>query len=98
MKIQAKELLLTILGVIFTLILTLLFGDKLNSPERFSFFDIFLLLIFVISFIVIFFYRKIGEVDEDIKKLDKEQKRLDERLKINEQLIDMKADIKELQR
>jgi predicted nuclease with TOPRIM domain len=43
-------------------------------------------------------YAKIKEVDEDIRKLDTEQKRLGEKLKIHEQLIDLKARIEVLEK
>jgi len=93
MKIQAKEILLLILGIAFTLILSLLFGDKLNNPQKLSFLDIIILIGLVIIFIVFFLYKKIREVDVDVNSVRKNYNKLNEKLKIHEQLINLEARI-----
>lgn len=56
----------------------------------FSFIGLLSLFILIMAY---FFYRKIIEVEETVTEQQNEQKRLNEKLKIHEQLIEIKKDI-----
>jgi len=98
MGISSKDYLLILLGIIGTLILSLTFGNKLNSLESFSLSDILLLTVIGISAIVYFIYKRLGEIENDIDEFKKDYIKLNENLKKIEDLINIKVDIIELQK
>lgn len=91
MKIQAKEILIIIMGVAITIILTILFENKLIDVGNFSSKDVLILVVVAIIAIVYIIYKRIGEIDEDIENIRKDYYKLDERLKISNQLINLEA-------
>jgi len=90
MKIRAKELFIILIGTAIPLILTIFFGNKL-SIDNASLENIFILLIIAVSFIIYVVYRRIGELGEEIDLTKEEYKKLEERLKIHQQLINIEA-------
>ena len=95
MEITSKDIgIPLILGLIVNILSAYLFSLKLISFNS-------LLLITITSLIVIIIagiQLKISEIKDEIINQQTEQKRLDEKLKIHEQLINMKSEIKELQK
>jgi|SRR3989344_1580258 len=87
MNVQAKELLIILIGVIISLIITIFFQDN----EEISIENIFILLIVAIAFIIYVVYKRIGELDEEIISTKEQYKKLEERLKIHQQLINIEA-------
>jgi len=92
MKIEAKELFIILIGTAIPLILTLFFGDKLSLDNP-SLENIFILLIIAVIFIIYVVYRRIGELGEEIVYVKEEHKKLEERLKIHQQLTNIEARI-----
>lgn len=87
MNVQAKELLIILIGVIISLIITIFFQDN----EEISIENIFILLIVAIAFIIYVVYKRIGELDEEIISTKEQYKKLQERLKIHQQLTNIEA-------
>lgn len=93
MDISAKDYLLIIFGIIGTLILSIVFGNKLSNLGSFSLSDILILITIGISAIIYVVYKRIGEIDKDIEDIKTDYNKLNERLKIHNQLINLEARI-----
>jgi len=97
MAISAKEIVILLLGVIFSIFLFFVPLSQLiqSITKEISTTDIAIGITLFIVIIVVYLLiiKKIREVDEDIKKINIEQRRLDEKLKIHEQLINLEARI-----
>jgi len=96
-KISLKDIILLTVATIISLLLVF--------ATPFIKFDVIYVLYFLvglIAFLILGIGWAIGiknkEIEERLNKQETEQKRLMEKLKIYEQLINMKADIKELQK
>lgn len=90
---ESKDFVITVVGIMGSLIATVIFGLVVKfeiTSLIFSFIGLLSLFILVIAY---FFYRKIVEVEEIVIEQMNEQKRLNEKLKIHEQLVDIKKDI-----
>jgi amino acid permease len=99
MKVKAKEILIILLGIIGTWIFTIFSKYfQLINIENLSQNDILILLIIAVIAIIYVVYKRIGEIDKALENQEIKQKELEEKLKRTEQLIDIKADIKDLQR
>ena len=91
--VQSKDLIILVIGIILSLIPTIGFGyyQKLNQYETLIFLmGILALLTLGTTWIL---YKRLRESEESINKIEEEQKRLKEKLKIHEQLIDIRKDI-----
>ena len=97
-KITAKDIIIILIGIIGTLLLSLLIPQEKLIKFNFNVNDYFWMLALSIIAIIYILYRKTNEINEELIKYDNNQKRLEEKLKIHEQLIDIKAAIKELQK
>jgi predicted PurR-regulated permease PerM len=100
---QSKDLIGIVFGIVLSGVLTVIFAlsDWRNNFQLNNLLLVWLviLLLFLIILIIAWiFYMRIREAENDLVKQSAEQKRMEEKLKIHEQLVDMKADIKELQR
>ena len=101
MKLSSKEWTIIFIELLIAVSIWLL-------SSNFDFSSIFnsvvglLLLIIVVAVVVasIFgiIYKRIGEIDKAVEKQENKQGELEEKLKRTEQLIDIKADVKDLQR
>ena len=93
-SIKSKDIIIILIGIVLSLIIAIQFRIEsfLSNNE-----DIITLIIVVSISIVLVIYMKINEINKELDNQKIEQKKLRERLKIYEQLINMKADIKELQ-
>jgi len=67
MDLSAKDYLSIFIGIIATLIIAFLFGNKINNVGTFSLSDTLLLLVLGIIAIIYFVYKRMGEIDEDIE-------------------------------
>lgn len=103
MKLSSKELTIILLELLITIILTILLSKlnfSINPSISFSIIGWILLVVIVISLITFIFgiiYKRIGEIDKALEEQEIKQLDLEEKLKRCEQLIDIKADIKDLQ-
>jgi SNF family Na+-dependent transporter len=96
--IDSRDWIIIILGIISSIIIAFLLKLQKIDFKNFQATDILLILGVAIIAVVFVFYRKIREINDELDNQEKEQKRICEKLKIHEQLIDMKAEIKELQK
>lgn len=96
--IKSKDWIIIVIGIIISFLLS-----SISFLKGFDFKDIQnIYLILITSLIFIFLitwilHKRINENNEELEDTKLEQKRLGEKLKIYELLIDMKAEIKELQ-
>lgn len=95
MEITSKDIGIPfIVGLMVNLLSAYLFSlDLIDSTAL-----IFIIVASLVVIIIIGFQLKINEIGEEQENQKTEQKRLGEKLKIHEQLIDIKSDIKELQK
>lgn len=99
MTVTSKEIIMIILEIAIGIIITLLIPRWNIDIESLK--DSIITIsvaIITASAIIILVYKKLNEVDEELTCIKKEQEKLGEKLKIHEQLIDMKVEIKELQK
>ena len=97
MKIRSKEFIILLLGIIGSILsglLLMIFGKE--NLHSFSVIDFVIILVLVIVFIMFVVYTRIREINNEINIIKSEQKRLIEKLKIHEQLIELKAEFKNL--
>ena len=66
-------------------------GNKKIDLENFSLQDILILIIIFTTVIIYVIYKRIGEIEGDIEDGKKDYKKIDERLKIHKQLINLEA-------
>jgi glucan phosphoethanolaminetransferase (alkaline phosphatase superfamily) len=100
-NINSKDVVIIIMGIILTALIGLIIkisGYNLEKLEINNIFQNLLLIIPVIIAIVVIFYMKLNEINKELDNQKSEQQKLVEKLKIHEQLIDMKAEVKELQK
>ena len=97
MKIQAKEILIIILGVLVTFVLTILSENKLSNFGNFDINTLVPLFVLVAAIIYVV-YKRIGEIDNELDRVKKEHKHLNEKLKIHEKLIDIISRVMALER
>ncbi len=101
MKLSSKEITIIFIEILITVALAILLSDfSIKNVFSSSFFSLILLIIVVVIIIASVFwiiYRRIGEVDEALEKQEIKQEKLEEKLIRYEQLIDIRADIKNLQ-
>ncbi|HLA23220.1 MAG TPA: hypothetical protein VJZ93_01655 [Candidatus Nanoarchaeia archaeon] len=93
MKISSKDILVSSLSIVGAFLLTILFGRKLPQLESFSFYDILLLVAIAVAVLVYVIYKKIGEVEMEIDFLKNDNAKFNERLKINDKLINLEAKV-----
>ena len=98
MKIEAKQILIILLGIVGATIITILSKNELTGFENLEFKDIFILLVLSVSAIIYVIYRRIGEIDGEIENVKKNYEKLNERLKINNQLTNLEARLIYLER
>ena len=91
MKIQAKEILVILIGIVGTLILTISFENRLINLGSITLQDILILIIISIIAIIYVIYKRMDEIEDDIENIKKDYNKLDERLKIHKQLINLDA-------
>ncbi len=84
----------SIIGFIINLLSAYLFSLGLINLTAI----IVIIIGFIIFIIITGFQSKVNEFETKLSNQDLELKKISERLKINEQLINIKSDIKELQR
>lgn len=95
MAIETRGILISfIIGFIINLVSVYLLYLKTISLNLF----IFVLMGSIFIIIIVITQLSSYEIENRLAYQEKNQRKLDEKLKIHEQLIDMKADIKELQR
>lgn len=99
-RINSKELIIIIIGLVISIIITLFstFADKINLFSFGTIYFILIIALLIILALIWAFHRENNEIKEELEKQELEQKKLVEKLKIHEQLIDMKAEVKELQK
>jgi hypothetical protein len=93
---KAKEIVLFFMGIIGLPLLSFMltyfnFNLKFNLSNFLKISDVLIILVIYTIIIVFVIYTKIRERDEDINEIKVEQKRLGEKLKIHQQLIDLEA-------
>src|SRR3989344_6930137 len=103
MKLSSKELTIILIELLVGILLWILssrIGFSFNTKLS-SIIGLILLIIVVIIILVLVFgiiYRRFGELDRALEKQENKELELEEKLKRVEQLIDIKTDIKDLQR
>lgn len=98
MEIKSKEFIILLLGLVGSILSALLlkiFGKE--NLHSFGIIDFVIILVLVIVFIIFVVYKRMSEINNEIELIRYEQKRLIEKLKIHEQLIELKAEIKKWQ-
>jgi len=95
MRLSAKEWLIIFVGFIITLFFMIVsFNISFNKIDISSIL-IIIISLFVISVVVAFvfgiIYKRIGEIDKVLDEQEINQKRLEEKLKIHEILINLEA-------
>lgn len=98
MAIKSKDATLLVISLILLAILAIVFQYKLVLNEMNLLFMRVVLLTVVVISITWIFYMRLREAEKDIINQSLFQERVNEKLKIHEQLIDIKADIQELQK
>ncbi|OGJ16675.1 hypothetical protein A3K73_00625 [Candidatus Pacearchaeota archaeon RBG_13_36_9] len=97
--ISSKDIILISIGLVISFIFAFIFSIKqfdLNNIT--SVYLILIIALLLIGITVWALHKRIDEIKDELDNQATEQKRLGEKLKIHEQLIDMKAEIKELQK
>lgn len=94
MGLSSNEIKNLLIGGIMACIISILSINFRNNLT--DFFNIFLLIIILIIISVI--SKRTDEINQELDDQKLSQNRLNEKLKIHELLINMKADIKELQK
>jgi len=99
MVISSKEIIIIIIELILGGIITFILSKLNINPGSLKESILTILIAIITSSVVIYIcYKKFKEVGEELDNQQIEHKKLDEKLKIYEQLIDMKVDIRELQK
>lgn len=98
MVITSKEMIVVLLGIVGSAILAIYLKIEIFDINKLGPKDVIIILGLAIIFTIIIFYKRIKETENEVEKQEKELKRLDEKLKIYEQLINVKVEIKELQK
>ncbi len=96
--LASKDIVGILLSIVGAAIFALLLGQQKIDIQNFQATDVLVILGVAVIAIVLVFYKKINEINDEMSNQADEQNRIEEKLKIYEQLIDMKADIKELQK
>ena len=90
---ESKDIIILVIGIIGSLIATILFNYTTGLNQINIIFTLIGLITIFILIVAYFLYRRIKESEERLDVQETEQKRLGEKLKIHEQLIDIKKDI-----
>lgn len=104
MKLSSKELTIIFIEFLVTIFLMILsskmnfFFNDIKSPSVLSLILLVIVIIIVIALVFGIIYKRIGEIGKALEKQEIKQVGLEEKLKRYEQLIEVKADIKDLQR
>jgi len=104
MKLNSKELALIFIEFLIAVTLWILsskLSPSLNSNIIPSITGSILLIIIIATIVALIFgiiYKRIGEIDKALESQEIKQADSEEKLKRYEQLMDIKADIKDLQR
>ena len=97
--IDSKNLVILIVGVLFSLLFTFLpFFNKIDFKNIYTIYVIIIIFGIVVICIIWAMGTRTGELYKVIEVQQEEQKRLKEKLKIHEQLIDIKADLQNIKR
>ena len=90
MAISSKEITLLFISLVAAVILSF-FLPKFLNWKNLDIMDLFIFLILVVIMIIWVIYTKIREVNDDLDQQKMEIKKLDERLKIHNQLVNLEA-------
>ena len=97
MRLDSRELTILVVNFVIAIFLMVLV-PKLNiSSSVVSLILVIGVVIIIIALIFGIIYKRIGEIDKALETQETKQSELEEKLKRSEQLIDIKADIKNLQ-
>jgi len=100
-NINSKDIIIIFMGIILTALIGLIMklsGYNLEKLEINNIFQNLLIVILMVIAIVVIVYMKLREINKELDNQKSGQQKLGEKLKIHEQLIDIKAEIKELQK
>ena len=98
-SVKSKDIIIIIVGLIISAILAFMSSSLYFDFNNFiTVYIILILTLVIIGGIIWAINVNLNEIKQDLKEQKIEQKRLGEKLKIYEQLINMKAEIKELQK
>ena len=94
--VDSKDWIIILIGTIISVVVSVLPIEYIRSqiPTISPLIGLLYLMILGVSWI---FYKRIRESEDKLDRQEKERKRIEEKLKIYEQLIEMRADIKALQ-
>ncbi len=95
---DSKDLTILIIGFILSIIATVIFSFKIELNQISILYAIITIISIAILLVIWILYKRLRETENDIISLANEKDRLNEKLKIHEQLINIKADIKYLER
>ena len=99
MTISSREITILVLGLFFSILLSfVLFSKKFEFNNFQTIYAILVITLILIGIIIWAFHKKGEENKQELEYQKIEQKKLGEKLKIHEQLIDLKVEIKELQK
>ncbi|MBU1251979.1 MAG: hypothetical protein KJ905_04145 [Nanoarchaeota archaeon] len=93
MNISSRDFVIILLGIVGTLLLTLLFGSKLYSPQELSTTDYLLFGVVAIIAIVLVIHKRIGEVESDLDCFGERLSEMAKNLKRAEDLVGIKSDL-----
>jgi len=99
MALVSKDIIIILIGGIIAIFAAILspYLLRFNISNITGMYIILVVLILVILVIIWAINKKTNEIKDELENQKLEQQKLNEKLKIYEQLIDMKAEIKELQ-
>ncbi|MFH1585712.1 MAG: hypothetical protein ABIB79_03010 [archaeon] len=96
MTISSKEVIILVIGLIGAVLLAIILKLQPFDFNRLQISDLLLIFFVSIISIIIIVYLKINEINKELDDQKLNQTKLNEKLKIHEQLIDIKAEIKQL--
>ena len=95
--LTSKDLAVIIIGTIISLVAAIAYQYLVNLNQIELIFSLIIILALMIFGSAAILYKRIRESEGKLDEQEQEQKKLEEKLKIHEQLIDIKANIKNLQ-
>lgn len=96
MAISAKEVTLLLVGLVSFVLLDIFFKWQPFDFNNLQVSDLMILFFVSIASVVVVVYLKINEVNEELDFYKSKQKQMGEKIKIYEQLIDVKPEINHL--
>lgn len=96
MAISSKEITILIIGLIGSVLLAVILKLQPFDLNKLQISDLLIIFFILVISIIIIVYLKINEINKELDNQKFNQVKLSEKLKIHEQLIDIKTEINQL--